>query len=416
MEITNIPRGEFVEVLASGRLDERWTSHLAKALDEVIREGFHRIHLNLSAVSYLSSAGIQLLIGFHKKLEQIDGLFGVTEPSEMVRKVLDLTRLSSILIFDGAAKARSAKIAAPEGRRIERPSATFEVFNCAPGASFRCRAIGNPKLLAGRGYGEKHAHTVPFTADMLGLGLGAFGAGFEDCRNRYGEFLAVAGAAAYLPTDGSSVPDYLVSIGRLVPEISVLHGLVCQGAFASLARFEATKDARVITLTEVAETALEIAESDAAAIVMVAETAGLVGAALRKSPVSAPPSAVELFAHPEIRSWISFTADPAYAGSLCLIVGVAARAPNPGLDPLLRPIGKRQWPAGHFHAAVFHYQPVKKGEIDLSTTVQALMPQGVQGMLHLLPDHRETAGAGESEWIRGVCWTGPIREVTMEGI
>src|SRR5215475_10486215 len=98
MEITHIPRGDLVEVLASGRLDERWTGHLSKALDQVIREGFHRIHLNMSAVSYLSSAGIQLLIGFHKKLEQIDGSFGVTEPSEMVRKVLDLTRLSPVLI------------------------------------------------------------------------------------------------------------------------------------------------------------------------------------------------------------------------------------------------------------------------------------------------------------------------------
>src|SRR5258707_10028527 len=109
MEITQIHRGEFVEVLASGRLDERWTSHLAKALDEVIREGTHRIQLNMSSVSYLSSAGIQLLIGFHKKLEQIDGSFGVIEPSDMVRKVLDLTRLSPILILDGADQSPAVK-------------------------------------------------------------------------------------------------------------------------------------------------------------------------------------------------------------------------------------------------------------------------------------------------------------------
>src|ERR1041385_2990483 len=114
MEITHIPRGEFVEVLASGRLDERWTSHLAKALDEVIREGFHRIRLNMAAVSYLSSAGIQLLIGFHKKPDQIDGSFGVTEPSDMVRKVLDLTRLSPVLVIDTSANGPAAKLVVPE--------------------------------------------------------------------------------------------------------------------------------------------------------------------------------------------------------------------------------------------------------------------------------------------------------------
>jgi hypothetical protein len=65
---------------------------------------------------------------------------------------------------------------------------------------------------------------------------------------------------------------------------------------------------------------------------------------------------------------------------------------------------------------VFHYQPVRKGEIELINTVQALMPQGLQGMLHLFSDHRETAGAGESEWIRGVCWAGPVRDIAVEGL
>jgi hypothetical protein len=36
--------------------------------------------------------------------------------------------------------------------------------------------------------------------------------------------------------------------------------------------------------------------------------------------------------------------------------------------------------------------------------------QGPKGLLHLLWDAREATGAGESRFVRGACWLGPIRE------
>ena len=72
----------------------------------------------------------------------------------------------------------------------------------------------------------------------MAVGLGAFGNHFEDCQGRFGEFLAVAGAAAYQPTDGSNVPDYQMSEAMFVPELQVLYSLNCDGPFARLARFE----------------------------------------------------------------------------------------------------------------------------------------------------------------------------------
>jgi hypothetical protein len=41
---------------------------------------------------------------------------------------------------------------------------------------------------------------------------------------------------------------------------------------------------------------------------------------------------------------------------------------------------------------------------------------GLQGVLHLLRDDREIAGAGESEFLRGACWVAPIGEITAEGV
>jgi hypothetical protein len=46
--------------------------------------------------------------------------------------------------------------------------------------------------------------TFPETA--MAIGLGAFGHHFDDCAQRFGEFLSVAGAAAYSQPMGATSP------------------------------------------------------------------------------------------------------------------------------------------------------------------------------------------------------------------
>jgi hypothetical protein len=67
---------------------------------------------------------------------------------------------------------------------------------------------------------------------------------------------------------------------------------------------------------------------------------------------------------------------------------------------------------GHCHAAAFSYRPLPRGEIELRPTVASLFEQQtLQGILHLLADHRDNVGLGESEFVRGACWFGPIGTV-----
>src|SRR5262245_59919867 len=127
MEIQNIHHGEYTEVIPTGRLDEYWASHLESGLDQVIRGGVHRIRLNMSSVTYLSSAGIRTLLQFYQQLHEINGSFRVIEPSSAVKRMLDITRLSPVLISE--APAESAVVAAPAAkpaRRIEHKDAAFD--------------------------------------------------------------------------------------------------------------------------------------------------------------------------------------------------------------------------------------------------------------------------------------------------
>jgi anti-anti-sigma factor len=411
MEITTRRAGEILELCVSGRLDAYWADHLSTALEDALRGGADHIQLNLADVSFMSSVGIRVLLTFYKQLQRINGTLTVSNPSEAVKTVLELTGLDALLGGAGAVAAAAPRAAA---RGLERPGISFEIFEVSPDASLHCTVVGTPELLEGCRFAAEHCRTMRFPDETFAVGLGAFGHEFADCQRRFGEFVAASGAAAYLPTDGSNVPDYLVSSGALVPELKVLYGLVCAGSFAQLARFEGKEGAGPVGLAALADAGLQIAACDTAGIVMVAESAGLVGAALRRSP-ALEPSAAAPFGYPQIREWLSFTPERAYPRSLALVVGVATRAERPPLTPLLRPMSAQPWPAGHFHAAAFSYRPLQKGVINLQRTVSTLFEaETLQGVLHLLSDSRDIVGTGDSEFVRGACWIAPITEIVAD--
>lgn len=410
MDIVTQQLGDALEVKARGRLDNYWTEHLQRNLEQVIRGGAHVIRLNLSEITFLSSAGVGLLVKFHKQLKGIGGRFVITSPSDRVKQVLELCGLSKILLSDGS--PATPPVEQPEVRRFSTSAASFEVTECVTEKALALQRIGNPELLKGCRFSDKDCHTVAFPPSTFGFGLGAFGDGFEDSQARFGEFLAVGGSAAYLPTDGTNVPDFMVSSGQLVPELNMLYGVQCRGGFTHLARFESSSAENPISLSALVRTALEISGASVIGMVMVVESAGLVGAALRRSPAAATGANDAPFKYPEVRSWLSFSTERLYSRSLALISGVAAGSECASLAPLLRPLGAEAWPVGHFHAAAFSYRPLKKEGIDLKTTVNTLFEtETLQGVLHLLADRRESAGPRQSEFVRGACWISALSEI-----
>jgi len=413
MEIVTQQIGDALEVKVKGRLDNYWTEHLRRNLEELIRAGAHGIRLNLSEISFLSSAGVGLLVMFHKQLKGIGGNLVVTSPSDRVKQILDLCKLSTILL------AEKSPVAAPvhktEARRFSTAEASFEVSDWVPKSTMICQRIGDPGLLKGCRFGPADCRTVAFPPATFGLGLGAFGNGFEESQTRFGEFLALGGSAAYLPTDGTNVPDFMVSSGELVPEMNVLYGLRCEGGFTHLMRFETANAESPVSLSSLVRTALDISGAPIIGMVMVVESAGLVGAALRRSPAAVARVTDAPFKYPEVRAWLSFSTERLYSRSLALISGVAVASECAALASLLRPLGAEGCPMGHFHAAALSYRPLMKGTIDLNATVTTLFEtETLQGVLHLLTDDRLASGPQQSEFVRGACWIGTASEIECE--
>jgi hypothetical protein len=113
-----------------------------------------------------------------------------------------------------------------------------------------------------------------------------------------------------------------------------------------------------------------------------------------------------------VREWLSFSPEHAHPRKVALVAGVASNLEDRKLTPLLRPLRPGNSPAGHFHAAVFSYRPLKKGDLDLNATVRMLFEgENLQTVMHLLSDDRDSSRVNESEFVRGACWFSPLRTV-----
>ena len=404
MEVTRTIAGDVLLLKVDGRVDGYWADHLDAAVRDAIAEGHHRIALDCSKVSFLSSAGIGVLVKHHQQLGRISGGFRVVSPSPAVATVLRITRLAEILIGDVSVVATTKIISPPLHlpRLFETDELSLEVFQLDAHASLAWRPLGTPEPLLRAAFTEEQCLSLEGTTPAFAIGVGAFGDHFADCRTRFGELISVAGATAYQPADGTNVADYLIAKGALGSAIRVLYGIACDGAFSHLVRFEPVHQGTGVTPSQLARACLHVADTDIIGIVIVAETAGLVGAALRRSPTEPLPGG-DFFAHPSVRARLSFSAERAFSPSVSLAAGLVAMRARTGDGAQMRPIGADF--QGHLHAAAFRFRPIQKGYIELGETVTRLFePDQLLGVMHLLSDDRGATGAGESEFVRGACW------------
>ncbi|MCW5977682.1 MAG: STAS domain-containing protein [Bryobacteraceae bacterium] len=408
LNIARRSRSDGLELAVSGRLDGYWADHLAEAVDEVLREGIHRLCLNLAATSYVSSAGVRVLMQAYKQFASVNGSFRVIEPSAAVLQVLSLVGLAAMLLAEGG----GGEAAAPreEVRRREADGCLIEIYQAAVERGPVCRTAGRPEKLRASEWREADVSVIEARRATFGLGLGAFGEDWSACRDRFGEFLALAGHAACQPTDGTNYPDYMMTSGTYVPRLTALYGLTCEGPLPGFLRFETTAAGGPAGLDRILSECMEAAGAATVAVVFVAESSGLVGASLRRSPPAAATPGEDPFGYPAVRDWISYSPERLFPRSVTAGAGIASTAPPEALAPFVRPMGGAL--AGHFHAASFGYRPLPKGRIELEATVTRLFEAGgLRGVTHLIADRRPNGGAGESEFLRGACWFGPIDRI-----
>jgi anti-anti-sigma factor len=307
MRISSAHDGGLAVVRLAGRLDGESAEQLSETLDRLLRDGRRSVLLDMSEVSYLSSPGIHVLQRAGQEFSSLRGELRIGVASPPVLSALGHSECQS-----------------PTSKPF---SGSYEVSARDRDGVLTCRRYGRAEGVVRGGVGAEEAALLQFPESTFGLGIGALGTDRTDCSLRFGELVPAAGAVAYLPTEASQqVVDF--ELGLSGPPQAVLgSALVCEGSFAQLARFSTQPDAEAVPLAELARVGLDAAQSDTVGIVMLTETAGLVGAWLRRSPANAVPAIG--FDVQGARGWLGTTPEPIHDGATSLVVGIASRAPDP---------------------------------------------------------------------------------------
>ena len=81
----------------SGDLDLATAPQLRQDLVDAAAAGSSLVVLDLANVPFLDSVGISVIVGGHKRLRHAGRWLHIAAPGATVRRVLDLTRLGSII-------------------------------------------------------------------------------------------------------------------------------------------------------------------------------------------------------------------------------------------------------------------------------------------------------------------------------
>jgi anti-anti-sigma factor len=411
MKIDATRQGGAVTLRLGGRLDREWAEHLSGTLEGLLRDGVRTLTLDLSNVTYVSTAATKVLTRWQQELALLRGEVQLVAMPPAVRDMFAVTGWDASFETNGSAP-NTLRQSSWHQRTGFATSGQYQMSTSEPEGTLTCRLHGRPALLRQGPLKSEDCELVEFPATRFGIGLGAISASFEDGCGRVGELVAAAGGIAYFPSDGARLPDYLVGEGPIPPRAILASGLTCEGGFSKLMRFSPQPEADSVTLSELAAVCLEASGSKVAGMVIAGETAGLSGARLLRSPAvpGAPPLRFDV---PAVREWISFAPERTYSVATTLIAAVVARAPDGPLASHLRPFGLTGRLHGHFHAAVFSYHPLPQRTVELDTLVKGLFANHqLRDVLHLLWDDRGESGVAESALVRGVAWLAPITQIS----
>lgn len=416
LEIEILDKGRFKILKLKGRVDANRSLRLNEAITQIIRDGSYDLVLDAAEVDYISSAGVRVLLMAYKELAKLGGSFALYRPGESVTSIINMMGLSSLFDcskfeneINGAPANAGASAAAPAPQYGAVNGIDINVLFKTDAAA-TVKISGDISRIAGFSYSKKDVRGLSNSFKTISFGLGALGTDAGSAAERAGEFISVRGFAAYMPSDGPKKADYMMADGNFMPGISYFYCASCECDFSSAFTFKSASAGAPVKMSDIIKTAHSISNCDNILIVLTGEINGLVGVSLAAPPVSAgeKKTADGPFEFPQIKENFNITSEPAYHGHTALCAGLSCAKPDSewaAAAQFLRPLAPASLLAGHFHAAIFEFTPLKKNCADPAAHIAALYEKGApESVLHLINDWRAGNGAGETEFVSGTCW------------
>ena len=84
----------------SGDLDIVTSDQVKRDLTALVDGGHARLTLDLSAVGFVDSSGLGVLVALHRRAESLGGSFVVQAVPPQVQRLFDITRLGDLLMVE----------------------------------------------------------------------------------------------------------------------------------------------------------------------------------------------------------------------------------------------------------------------------------------------------------------------------
>ncbi len=399
MQLSHEKRGTYLFVKAAGRLDANWADYFTDTFLNHIRNGHHNLIIDAAELAYLSSAGIRSLLMVYKELKRVKGSLVIYRALEFVKQILATSGFDFWLTEE-----LPEDFPEDVSNNIERMEESFTLDKDAS-----LELIYHDGWCPWQKVKPEAARDFSFHENLFGLGIGSAAENPSVAEKLFGEFLSVRGNVVFQAPVEESRPDYLIAEKQYVPAIKAIQALLLKGEMSELLRFAPSESESFFTMGTLLEMILDKSGAGAAGFLIIGEIEGLVGATLIRSPGLLKSD--EPLDFPEIIKWLSFCGERVFSHQQGIISGVVKKGGN---SRLLQTLSSETNLAAHMHAAVFPYQPLQNGRIDLDETVQKFFsgPPPL-AVMHLVNDERPAVGLGQSALIRGAVWYSPVNNAEV---
>lgn len=112
MDIDTVKEGDTLVAKTEGRVDGTNAREFQEALEGVIKNADHSVILDMEQLTYISSAGLRVILLIAKALERQNVKFGVCSLSDPIREIFDISGFDKVVKVSGS---QSEAISAVQG-------------------------------------------------------------------------------------------------------------------------------------------------------------------------------------------------------------------------------------------------------------------------------------------------------------
>ncbi|MCM2466019.1 STAS domain-containing protein [Methanoculleus oceani] len=396
MDLQTERRDGILTFVIRGRLDGYGAGQVTDAVQASLQDDDRSVVFDLAGLSYLSSAGIRVLLAVKKQLKERNGILALAGIQEYPKNVLDMAGVTPIFsLYPGVEEAVAA---------CRRPQDSLSVINelartpvVRNGVAYTVERVSTKqsslrvtgsldKVLHAR-LTEGDIRAIPFSALRYSLGLGALGGSVADALPLLGEMITLHGSMVWLPTDGNETPDFFTPV-KETGELYVYSGynVALEGPFHEIVTVDAGDDGSV-TLSELYSTIFDVAReqrrdfSGIVALAIWAVVDGVCSTGVKKSPIaaSAPANGLPINAEENVREWFAEDDEPKYRGDTMVGFGFGIDRSACGderIAALVDPGHTGGEPVQlHNHGVVFRGVPWD-ATLDLSRQIEKIVTEG----------------------------------------